>query len=102
MHHPIHQSRVEPLRNLGLLHLAAGRYESSIEYFENAIDQLPGNINARNNMAVALIRLKRLEEARKQLQLLIHIQPAMPAAYFAATGAAAFNIAASRSMPSLS
>ena len=27
---------------------------------------------------------------------------AMPAAYFAATGAAAFNIAASRSMPSLS
>ena len=68
--------------NLGLLHLAAGRYESSIEYFENAIDQLPGNINARNNMAVALIRLKRLEEARKQLQLLIHIQPAMPAAYF--------------------
>ena len=68
--------------NLGLLHLAAGRYESAIEYFENALDQLPGNISARNNMAVALIRLKRLEEARRQLQLLINIQPAMPAAYF--------------------
>jgi pentatricopeptide repeat protein len=68
--------------NLGLLYLAQGEYELAASYFERALPSVPGEVNVRNNYAVALIRLGRYQEAREQLKIIISQQREMPAAYF--------------------
>lgn len=67
---------------MGLLNLAAARYDAAADYLEQALDRYPNNPTARNNLAVALVRIGRMEEARKQLLILIQQQPDMAAAYF--------------------
>jgi Flp pilus assembly protein TadD len=70
--------------NLGLLYLVSGsgRYELAIDHLERALDVVPDNPSARNNLAVALMRVGRNDEARKNLELIIKQSPARASAYF--------------------
>jgi Flp pilus assembly protein TadD len=70
--------------NLGLLYLVSGsgKYEMAIDHLERALELVPENVSARNNLAVALLRVGRYTEARKNLESIMKLMPGRASAYF--------------------
>jgi Flp pilus assembly protein TadD len=52
---------------LGLIYFAQGDYRQSLRHFDIAVQQLPKQAQIRFNRALALLKLKRLAEARQEI-----------------------------------
>lgn len=66
---------VEIVFNLGNVHLLRGFFEQAREAFERVLEIRPNDQFAKNNLAVALLRLGELERAEQLLQELLVSNP---------------------------
>ena len=60
---------------LGLLYLQTGRAEAAAKQIRTALRLRPGDLQARYNLALALIESEALDEAHFELERLIELQP---------------------------
>lgn len=68
--------------NLGFVYLRMNRYDLAAENFELGLKEMPENPGVINNLAVCLVRLGDVEQARTLLVGLTEQYPAQPTAYF--------------------
>ena len=66
--------------NYGTLLQKRGHMEQATEQFAYFADRLPQSFRAQNALGLALLKLKRLEEARRRLEQALVIQPLFPEA----------------------
>lgn len=52
---------------LGLIYYAKGNFSKAIEHFDVALKQYPKQVQIRYNRTLALLKLKRMEEARREI-----------------------------------
>jgi Flp pilus assembly protein TadD len=52
---------------LGLIYFARGDYRSALKHFDIAVQQYPKQAQIRFNRTLALLKLKRLAEARREI-----------------------------------
>ena len=74
----------DPLRtdtwfHLGKAELLGDNFERSVAAFECVLKQDPGNVEARNNLSIALRKLGRLKDARFHLRKNVNVDPKNPA-----------------------
>jgi len=65
-----------PYFNLGNLAFRTGRYAKSEDFFRSALEHDPGNADAMNNLANALLRQDKLPEARSWIEKALQIRRA--------------------------
>lgn len=68
--------------NLGLLCILKKDYGPAAEYLERAVVNVPNDAGPRNNLGVALMRIGRFEDARRNFQIIVEQTPKNPAPYF--------------------
>ncbi len=52
---------------MGLAKVGRGKHKASVRYFERAIKQRPGFVEAREQLALALVTLEKIDDAQEQL-----------------------------------
>jgi len=52
---------------LGLIYFAQGNYRKALRHFDIALQQYPKQVQIRYNRTLALLKLKRLAEARQEI-----------------------------------
>jgi tetratricopeptide (TPR) repeat protein len=71
----------EALTNLGILYDKQGQPERSVEYHQRALAANPAYWEAHNNLALTFLRLRRYDEAEKELIAVLRAQPNFPAVH---------------------
>jgi tetratricopeptide (TPR) repeat protein len=66
---------LEAHSNLGLLEARQNRYEAAIDHYKKALEVNRDHIRTRYNLAVAYVKLSRLEEAKTEFQSIINSAP---------------------------
>jgi tetratricopeptide (TPR) repeat protein len=55
---------------LGLINFAQGKYTAALRHFDIALQQYPKQVQIRYNRTLALLKLKRLDEARQEIAII--------------------------------
>ena len=61
--------------NMGLLFAVTGRLDAAIAEYQRALERDPSHVDARGNLAIALVRQGKLDRATKELTTLIEQDP---------------------------
>ncbi len=69
------------LYNLGNIEMETGNEAQAVDYFNQALQLSPGNIDVLNNLAIALMRTNRISAAANILESIIIDNPRHPGAY---------------------
>jgi Flp pilus assembly protein TadD len=63
---------------LGLIYFARGDYRSALRHFDLAVQQYPKQAQIRFNRTLALLKLKRLAEARHEIAAIKELETGSP------------------------
>ena len=70
----IDSADAEAYASIGQIHLSAGRYDEAVEILQKAVSLKPQYREARYALANALIRLGRMDEGRRELEVVAKLQ----------------------------
>jgi serine/threonine protein kinase len=80
---PVNEAEAEAARlnGFGVEAHADSRYQEALDYFRRAVQLAPDNYQIRRNYGATLLTLRRYDEAERELNRAVEIDPTRPAAY---------------------